>query len=151
MQTNTAPEQIRPLYAVDETKKKAIKKAYIDNNGYKIGDRFYLLDNIPKKKRDNVIAKYVKINTDEEFIALYDDTIFGNAKVGFVITPNYLYFNNTDHITGLIPISCIDGIDYVDSDLLIMSGDFHTRIDMVVADDKETFARVLDDIVKILK
>ena len=56
--------------------------------------RFFLADENPKKVLAAVNA-YAKNCKGEEILALYDDSAFGNGKVGFLLTNKKLYVCNT--------------------------------------------------------
>ncbi|MFT3773874.1 MAG: hypothetical protein QM820_51550 [Minicystis sp.] len=58
-------------------------------------DGMYYLPSIPRKKLDNVRLTHADHLPDEEPIAvLYDDTVFGSAAEGFVLTPSRLCWKN---------------------------------------------------------
>lgn len=57
------------------------------------GDRFYTKHEIPSNKIVNAKASYVKLlNYSEEIIFMYDNSLLGNGKTGFVITDKAFYF-----------------------------------------------------------
>lgn len=56
--------------------------------------RFFLADENPKKVLAAVNA-YAKNCKGEEILALYDDSSFGNGKVGFLLTNKKLYICNS--------------------------------------------------------
>ena len=56
--------------------------------------RFFLADENPKKVLTAVNA-YAKNCKGEEILALYDDSSFGNGKVGFLLTNKKLYICNS--------------------------------------------------------
>ena len=49
---------------------------------------------IPKSKLRNAIGKYAHGINEERVLFLYDDTVFGSAKDGFLITDSALYFHS---------------------------------------------------------
>jgi len=57
-----------------------------------LGERLYILDTIPQKKAKNVINSYAKSLgiQDSDILILYDNTVFGNAKDGMIITNEFL-------------------------------------------------------------
>ena len=57
--------------------------------------KLFLFNDIPAAKLENAIASYAYIvDDDEEIILLYDDTLFGSSKEGFLLTSNRLYSKN---------------------------------------------------------
>lgn len=51
----------------------------------------FLAPDIPPAKRDNAIQTYATTGADETVWLLVDDSIFGSAKDGLVLTERYLY------------------------------------------------------------
>ena len=79
--------------------KEEVEKLYYsciqDMNGdEEFKKRFFLADENPKKVLAAVNA-YAKNCKGEEILALYDDSAFGNGKVGFLLTNKMLYVCNT--------------------------------------------------------
>lgn len=56
-----------------------------------IAGNVYFLDKIPDKKLKNAMHAYAKIGTKEKVMVLKDETLFGSAKCGFVLTDRALY------------------------------------------------------------
>lgn len=51
----------------------------------------YISENIPQKKIKKALKNYgFAITNEEDVIALFDDTVFGGASEGFIITKDYL-------------------------------------------------------------
>jgi len=72
--------------------KKKILEIVAQEGGTPIG--LYLFENIPPKKLNNAIKAYASsLGGDETVIMLYDGTILGSAKEGFVLTSKRLYSN----------------------------------------------------------
>jgi hypothetical protein len=55
---------------------------------------FYAFDKIPPPKLHNAISSYAPVRSGETVIFLYDDTMFGSAKDGFLLTTERLYHKN---------------------------------------------------------
>jgi len=51
----------------------------------------FVLENVPPKKLKSVTGSYAKIGDNETVIMLYDNTVFGSAKDGFLLTSKRLY------------------------------------------------------------
>ena len=79
--------------------KEEVEKLYYSciqdvNGDEEFKKRFFLADENPKKVLAAVNA-YAKNCKGEEILALYDDSAFGNGKVGFLLTNKKLYVCNT--------------------------------------------------------
>jgi ribosomal protein L40E len=61
-------------------------------------DNLWFFEQIPPKKIKHAIKKYAPtldcIRNNEKPICLYDDTLFGSAKEGFILTDKRMYFRN---------------------------------------------------------
>lgn len=58
-------------------------------------DKIYFHPNLPKKKLKNAITSYAEIGEEEVPLLLIDDTIFGSAKDGVLITDKAMYFKGS--------------------------------------------------------
>jgi hypothetical protein len=54
---------------------------------------FFTFDEIPPKKLANAVKAYAPLVGDEEAVILYDCSIFGSAKEGFLLTGKNLYIS----------------------------------------------------------
>jgi len=55
-------------------------------------DALFLFEKIPQKKLNNAAGTYAQgVGVDEAIIMLYDSTVFGSAKEGFLLTTKRLY------------------------------------------------------------
>ncbi len=79
-------------------------------------DHVSILNDIPKKKRDNVLKGYgSEFNSDkEEMLLLFDKTCWGSAKEGFFLTTNCLYQNLEKKNQNPIPLSEISTLEIGD-------------------------------------
>ena len=58
-------------------------------------DRLFFMEEIPKKRLENAIKSYARdFETGEVPVLLWDDTVFGSAKDGFLLTDRRLYQKN---------------------------------------------------------
>jgi len=68
----------------------------IKNNIYNLSDdKVFINPNIPSKKLKNAIKKYAFLTNEEIPLILIDDTVFGSAKVGLLLTNKYIYFQDS--------------------------------------------------------
>lgn len=102
-----AAERVAPN--IDELKNSVFE--IFKQAGYVI-DNFYLFDHIPPKKLKNAAKSYASaLGDDETVIFLYDDTVGGSAKNGFVLTTKRLYSKNDLEKGNSADVEDIFGID----------------------------------------
>jgi len=76
-------------------------------------EKFYVLQYIPANKLEAAMKSYApEINVDETILILYDDTVFGSAKDGFILTSRRLYSKNTAEKANSATISDIFNITF---------------------------------------
>ena len=76
-------------------------------------DRLFFMEEIPKKKLENARRSYARsFETGEVPVLLWDDTLFGSAKDGFLLTDRRLYQKNFSERP-----SCSDLSGIVDFDI----------------------------------
>ena len=69
---------------------------------------FFVFEMIPPDKLNNAINSYAPIQSGEEtVIFLYDDTMFGSAKDGFLLTTKRLYQKNMSENGSFVGIDSI--------------------------------------------
>jgi len=58
-------------------------------------DRLYVFDEVPSEKLENAVKSYApSIGSDEKVIFLFDNTLIGTGKSGFMLTSKCLYVKN---------------------------------------------------------
>jgi len=58
-------------------------------------DKLFIMERIPQKKFNNAVKSYAaNMGQDERVLFLYDDTVFGSSKEGFILTSHALYSKN---------------------------------------------------------
>ena len=111
-------------------------------------ENVYLAPHIPAKKEANARKVHAShIPPDDPILVLYDDTVFGSAKVGYLMTPRGLYWKN------IMEKPCLVEWRYLDADAIVSDGknvqlaggQIHFTQALDVA------ARTVDLIVKILR
>ena len=85
-----------------------------------VEDRVYVIPNIPNDKRTAAFNSYVK-TPGAEFLLLYDVTVFGGAKDGFVITKDGLYLKDSFEKAQYYAYSNIKEVKSVKTKLFINS------------------------------
>ena len=104
-------DAVRITKPVDNPKKE-IEMTYtnsIQGSDAVFRNRFFLADSNPKKVIAAVNA-YARGCKGEEIIALYDDSVFNNGKIGFLLTNKKLYINNSFEKPKEIELSLIKSI-----------------------------------------
>ena len=81
---------------------------FIKENVEEIGSSVYVTPEIPEKKLNNIIKALQCESFYESILAIYDDTIFGSAKEGFVFTGQKMIHNKY----GEFIYSEIDSVEY---------------------------------------
>ena len=76
---------------------------YIDIFAKHNKKNFYLLNEIPKRKRNGAMKSYVE--NDDKILFLYDDTVFGSAKAGFSFGEKGMHWGNGDLSDDFLPYS----------------------------------------------
>jgi len=85
----------------------------VSENRYKIhDDNIFFLDNIPKKKLRNAIKVYANISNNETPLVLIDDTIFGSAKNGLLLTDKAIYIKDSTYEKDFCPLEHIKEVTF---------------------------------------
>ena len=121
--------------------KEEVEKLYYsciqDMNGdEEFKKRFFLADENPKKVLAAVNA-YAKNCKGEEILALYDDSSFGNGKVGFLLTNKMLYVCNTFEKPQEIELSKIEVISATTKKMNSFISVNNIRIDTALCSEVE--------------
>lgn len=90
MKINKLPKPLF-IYYVEENFPNLIENTI--RNLVKNENNLYFKSKIPEKKLNNAIKKYASSVDPTRVIFLYDDTVFGSATDGFLITDSALYYH----------------------------------------------------------
>jgi hypothetical protein len=82
-----------------------------------------------EKKLNNAKAAYANIGANEEVLFLFDDTVFGGAKEGFIVTSSSIYSHTINK----------DGISFVDIDKIYLTNPIDRKIMIRGKDGSDTF------------
>ncbi|MCL2379212.1 MAG: hypothetical protein FWC81_00275 [Coriobacteriia bacterium] len=75
--------------------------------------RVYTLNGIPPRKLGNAVTSYAQtMGSDETVIMLYDDTLWGSARDGFLLTTKRFYGKNIADSNSFVEISDISSVDF---------------------------------------
>ncbi|WP_462410430.1 tetratricopeptide repeat protein [Neobacillus sp. Marseille-QA0830] len=145
-------EEFNPeLPAMFEINRKKLINSYDDNKKIYKGTNFhsYLEDrakalkgngvftgSIPQKKIDNAKETYAYSVKADDIVALYDNTVFGSAKEGFILTYTGLYTGNKKS-AGSIDFTRMDSITHQSgSTYSVITGSVKETVELLYADQK---------------
>ena len=119
-------------------------------------DRLFMFEHIPSNRLNNAIKSYASIiGSDETVIFLFDDTIFGSAKDGFMLTTKRLYYKNMAEAGDSVDISDILNMTLKRSMLspaIIVNTDLGDLvISIIKASDQNVLFSIIDQTVRFLK
>jgi len=125
------------------------------------GKEFSLFKDIPDKKLKNATSSYASTLThDETAVMLYDPTIFGSAKEGFLLTTRRLFCKSRSNNSGYTELCDIKNIiktkearseqTIEDITIITKSGSFCFDSYQWKAGQKEAYIRVLIGIIRLL-
>lgn len=118
----------------------------------------FLFEQIPPKKLSNAVNSYaLTFDSGESIIMLYDDTAFGSAKQGFLLTARRLYSRSTVSKPVCADITNITKIDYTHSSLGKVTlfietpeGTFDINAVQIVAKGYDSLPRILYQTIKLI-
>jgi hypothetical protein len=117
----------------------------------------WFFEQIPPKKLKNAMKAYVpSFQNDEYAVCLYDDTLLGSGKAGFILTTKRLYCKNILGTNGgIVNVANITAISYKQNSLIISAigaGDYDIPITQIFGkDSRAAFMEVTDRVIKLLK
>jgi len=95
------------MFTVDTRQKIADIYSREDHNSV-----LFMFDNVPRRKLERAIHKYaMSLNDRNSVIFLYDGSALGSGSMGFILTPEYLYYRDLVD-RGETPISEITEITF---------------------------------------
>ncbi|MEN3330462.1 MAG: hypothetical protein V7638_5269 [Acidobacteriota bacterium] len=103
---------------------------------------------IPSKKLNNAIATYASEVPAEDVVLLYDDTVFGSAKDGFILTAEAVYWRNSDGEPERLrytDIRKVDSLKYTLSASIVLN---EKEINLIQAGDPEKLAAALAKVIR---
>ncbi len=88
--------------------------------------RIHTFPNIPQNKSLNAINSYAKGVSHDNILLLYDDTAFGGAKDGFLITNNSIIFHELFGNTFCIMFEDVKNVQILDNNIIINKNNVFT-------------------------
>lgn len=115
--------------------------------GFTNGNLF--VGTIPPKKLKNAITTYAPQVSPEDVLLLYDNTIFGSAKEGLILTPEAVYWRNDDEPERLpyAEIRKVDFLKYAVAAGVILN---EKEIKIEVTGDNDNVAESLAKVIRLL-
>lgn len=101
------------------------------------------------KKFKNAFETYAKIESDEKPIVLFDNTGFGSAKDGCLLTNRRIYIHNMMQKPVKINISDIVSVKLKGSDLSF--NNYSLGINMISSSDRAEFKALMEDLIDLLR
>lgn len=87
----------------------------------------FLFDQAPAKKLRNATRSYAKaMGNEETVILLYDDTVFGSSKEGFILTTRRFYGKNLMESPAFAEVAAITAVTYDPASLGSPEAHIHT-------------------------
>lgn len=111
----------------------------------------FLFEEIPPNKLSNAVNSYaLSIDSNESVIMLYDDTVFGSAKQGFLLTSKRLYGRSIIEKPVFTDITNITKIDYTSSSLKKVTLSIETTEESFTIDAVQILAKSYNSLSRIL-
>jgi len=119
-------------------------------------DKFYVFDNIPQNILPKAIKSYAKtMDLNEMIIFLYDDTVFGSAKEGFILTDKRFYCKNVAESGNFVNISEINNISFkkgvLTSTIIINVSSVEIKFNITQIQERQALFNVLNKTIELLK
>lgn len=137
---NSLSNQVK--YIIDNIKDKKIHENFFYN---------YNTTTINEKVK-NATSSYAQLDEDETVLAIYDDTIFGKASKGFLITDKNLHFSSSFFKISKIKFSNIISVE-LQSDVraILINQQHKVSISFIPTNKQNDFIDCLTSIVDILR
>ncbi len=112
-------------------------------------DKVYARPNIPNKKREGAISSYASEIAPRDVIILLDDTLFGGAKEGLLVTNKAIYCKQKFESPRRIALSAIKHVEPGTDGRVLINGDVFFKADLIDHLAILTFASRLSAIFKL--
>lgn len=87
--------------------------AYIIESFSSVSKNAYVVPNIPEKKLNNAVRSMGVADSVRSIIALYDNTVFGSSKEGFLLTGKSIYIKELLEDSYAIAFEEIKSVEYI--------------------------------------
>jgi len=116
---------------------------FIKENIKDVGKDIYVVSDIPEKKLNNALKSYGKDVSYESILTLYDDTLFGSASDGFLLTGEKVLHSKY----GIFLYSDIKSVEYIENIITDNKGK-EKKEEWIIIKTKDGKARNLTDNLK---
>jgi len=112
-------------------------------------DCVFFAPEIPERKLRNAVESYARAGSGERALALIDNSFFGSASDGVLLTRERIYSNEWSDVTFALELDAIESVEFVESNLakeIHLNGAKFVVLHMADARSVRTFAEMLDEI-----
>ena len=112
-------------------------------------DCVFFAPEIPERKLRNAVENYARAGSGERALALIDNSFFGSAKDGVLLTRERIYSNEWSDVTFALELGAIESVEFVEIDSaneIRLNGAKFVVLHMADAHSVRTFAEMLDEI-----
>ncbi len=112
-------------------------------------DCVFFAPEIPERKLRNAIENYARAGSGERALALIDNSFFGSAKDGVLLTRERIYSNEWSDVTFALELDAIESVEFLEIDSakeIRLNGAKFVVLHMADARSVRTFAEMLDEI-----
>ncbi len=118
------------------------------NSTIKNHEKIYLKGSIPEKKLNAAIKAYAKNVKPHEVLLLYDDTVWGSAKEGMLLTVTHLYLHELSEKPKCLKISELSSLRSKGTKLFL--GKNHLlKAYQIDAKDTEVFVKLIHKLIQL--
>lgn len=125
------PTQARPCHAAPEQAPQDAAAILLKPEWEWFHDKVYARPNIPRKKLEGAISSYASGVSPDEVIILLDDTLFGGAKEGLLVTNNSIYCKQKFESPRQLPFKAIRQVEPGTDSRVIINGAEFFKADIV--------------------
>lgn len=148
-------ESEKPEKTFDEILKSALLKEIreIQDDYPDSYTQVYIGEAIPPGKLANALSAYAPGVSAKEVLFLFDNTVFGGAKDGLLLTGDALYWHNISTVPGKIGYADIDSVEFLKSTSMFTAAKVLTNnqaIDVNMG-DKNKLAELIYKVIRHIK
>jgi hypothetical protein len=122
------------------------------SHGLKGNKRIYTAPNFPARKLSNVLKTYAEGVSVHDVLMLFDNTVLGGAKEGFLLTDEALYWNNMQGLFHTLKLTALDHVMCERSATvseLVLNGSERIRTGLLGEEVLEGVVAMLNDIISL--
>lgn len=115
-------------------------------------DCVFFAPGIPERKLRNAVESYARAASGERALALIDNSFFGSASDGVLLTRERIYSNEWSDVTFALELDAIESVEFVESTLakeIHLNGAKFVVLHIADAHSVRTFAEMLDEIRRV--